>query len=130
MRRTLAVLTLSLIGITGIVIVALRPAAEEIDSGEAPKVSEQDFQTYVGVYTAMQNDHDLTIERALEPYKMDVDAFRQIERQVQSDERLTDKARHALLTQAQNRSAFALAPTATAAAGDAAATPTASKGKP
>jgi len=129
MRRSLAVFAVSLAVVAGIVIIALRPAAEEIDSGETPKVSEQELQTYIGVYAAMQSDHDLTIERALEPYQVSLDAFRQIERRVQSDERLTDKARKALLTQAQNRSAFTLVPTATPAPDDSESAP-APKGKP
>ena len=129
MRRSLALLALSLVAIAGIVVIALRPAAQEIDSNEPPKVSDADFQTYVAVYGAMQSDHDLTIEHALEPYQMSVDAFRQIERRVQSDERLTDKARQALLANAQNRSAFALVPTPTPGDSEAATTP-ARKRKP
>lgn len=130
MRRLLALLALSLMLVAGFAFVALRPAAEEVDSSDAPKVSEQELQTYIGVYSAMQNDHDLTIERALEPYQLSLDGFRQVERKVQADQRLIDKARQALITQAQNRSAFPLGPTETPTPAGTHATPPGGKGKP
>ncbi len=129
MRRVLPFFVLSLIAVTGAVFIALRPAAEEAESSEEPKVSEHDLETYIGVYTAMQKDHDLTIERALEPYQIDIDTFRQIERRVQSDQRLTDKARQALLAQVQNRSPFAVSLTPTAGIADPTPTSTARKPK-
>jgi hypothetical protein len=124
----LPLFALSLVAVTGAVFIALRPAAEEVESNEAPKVSEHDLEIYIRVYAAMQNDHDLTVERALEPHQIGLDAFRQIERRVQSDQRLTDKARQALLAQAQNRSPFAVAPSPTTGPTD--STPTASARKP
>ncbi len=119
MRRLFPLLVLSLLAVIAGVFIALRPAAEEVDLSDRPKVSDHDLQTYIGVYSAMQSDHELTIERALEPYQMSLDAFRSIERQVQSDQRLTDKARQALRVQAQSRSAYSVLPTPTGEATEA-----------
>ncbi len=76
------------------------PAAEPED------VSDEQLQTYVAVYSAMQLDHSLTLEDALEPHKMSLDEFRGIERRVQSKSRLVTTVREALLEQAKQRSAF------------------------
>ncbi|HVN87004.1 MAG TPA: hypothetical protein VMW17_19410 [Candidatus Binatia bacterium] len=126
MRRLLTLLAFTLVLIAGL-FVALRPAAEEIDSSETPKVSDKELQTYIGVYSAMQSDHDLTIEHAIEPYQVSLEAFRGIERRVQADQRLIDKARQALLTQAQSRSAFGSAPTPTFTPAESEVSPTPTK---
>jgi hypothetical protein len=79
--------------------------ADEPAAGEE-EVSEEQLQTYIAIYSAMQLDHSLSLEDALEPHKMTLDEFRGIERRVQSKSRLVTKVREALLEQAKQRSAF------------------------
>ncbi|MBI4514954.1 MAG: hypothetical protein HY699_03950 [Deltaproteobacteria bacterium] len=113
MRLTRSTLALSLLAVIAVLAVALRPAAQETEEPGSSKVADSELQTFIAVYSAMQMDHDLTIERAVEPYHMSVDAFRQLERRVQAEQRLVDKARQALLVQAQGRAVLGEAPTPT-----------------
>jgi hypothetical protein len=69
---------------------------------------------YIRVYEAMQDDHDLTIDEAVKPSRITLDDFRQIERRIQSQPRLVDRVREALLENARAHSVFAeTAPTPT-----------------
>jgi hypothetical protein len=95
-------------------VVVFRPAAQEIEESGDEKVSESQLQMYINVYEAMQDDHDLTIDGAIKRYHVSLDEFRQVERRIQSQPRLVDRVREALLGNARAHSVFA----------EAAATPT------
>jgi hypothetical protein len=62
---------------------------------------------YIKVYTAMQDDHDLTIENAIKAYNVSLDEFRQIERRIQAESRLVERVRQALLDHVKEHSVFA-----------------------
>jgi hypothetical protein len=104
-----AILLLAL-GVIGISFATYRPHAQEIGEEEVPAVSENDLQMYIAVYKAMQSDHDLTIENAIQSHGVTLDDFRQIERRIQTQTRLVDRVREALLEYAKSHSAFAQAP--------------------
>lgn len=103
-------------GVLGLVLVgllaaglcfALQPEAQEVgreDAGETA-VSDEDLNLYIDVYAAMQNDHNLTIEQALDrvAHGMSLSQFRRLERQIQREERLVERVRSALLEQAKSR---------------------------
>ena len=72
-------------------------------------MSEADLQMYIKVYVAMQENHDLTIDNAIVPYKISLDDFRQLERRIQSQPHLVDRVREALVEQAKMHSVFAQA---------------------
>jgi len=79
------------------------PQAQEVQEPvKTPKVTDDELKLYIAVYTAMQADHDLTIEQALAPHHVSVEKFRHIERRVQAEQRLVDKVRLALLNQAKS----------------------------
>lgn len=82
--------------------------SEEIgdDVPAADDVSDEQLQTYIDVYSAMQLDHSLTVEQALQSHNITLAEFRSIERRVQNKSRLVAKVRAALLEQATQRSAF------------------------
>jgi len=101
------------LGTFGVMVAVFRPAAEEVDESNTEAVSDSDLQTYMKVYEAMQDDHDLTIDEAIKPYHISLDEFRQIERRVQNQPRLVDRVREALLEKARAHSVFAEAPTPT-----------------
>ena len=112
-KRIRFVVLLIVLGALGVLAAALRPQAEEVEESEAPAVSESDLQIYIKVYTAMQEDHDLTIDNAIKPHQISLDDFRQLERRVQGQSRLVDRVRQALLDSAKAHSVFAQAPAAT-----------------
>ncbi len=91
----------------GVFAAVFHPRAEEVNEGEPASVSESDMQLYIKVYSAMQEDHDLTIENALQPYQMSLDDFRQLERRIQNQSRLVDRVRQALLDQVKANSTYA-----------------------
>lgn len=82
------------------------PAAEQ--EAEASGVAESELALYIEVYSAMQADHDLTIDAALAPRQVTLERFRNIEQRVQKDQRLVDRVRQALLEHAKSRSFAAL----------------------
>ncbi len=95
----------------GVLVVVFRPYAEETqDDGTPSSVSDGDLKTYIQVYTAMQEDHDLTIEDAIKPYHLSLEDFRQTERRIQGEPHLVERVRDALLETATKRSLFAQAP--------------------
>ncbi len=106
-RRFRFLLILLAIGTLGIGVFVFHPQAEEVESIEPPPVSESDLQMYIKVYTAMQDDHDLTIEEAIKPYNVSLDDFRQIERHIQNEARLVERVRQALLEHVKEHSVFA-----------------------
>jgi hypothetical protein len=108
MTRPIRFLILLLVvGVLGIGVFVFHPQAEEVEHSEPPPVSESDLQMYIKVYTAMQDDHDLTIEDAIKPYNFSLDDFRQIERRIQGESRLVERVRQALLEHVQEHSVFA-----------------------
>jgi len=115
-RRIRSVLFFVGLGTLGVLLMVFHPQAEEVEEERTPTVSESDLQMYIKVYSAMQEDHDLTIENAIKPHNISLDAFRQIERRIQSEPRMVERVRQALLDYAKEHSAFAQAPTPTAPA--------------
>jgi hypothetical protein len=84
-----------------------QPRAQEVDEGDLPPVSETEIDMYIKVYGAMLADHDLNIENAIQPHHVTLEGFRQVERRIQSQPRLVERVRDALIEQAKTRSAFA-----------------------
>ena len=106
-RRFRFVLLLLAVATLGLVVFVFRPQAEEVEHSEPPPVSETDLQMYIKVYTAMQDDHDVTIEEAIKPYNISLDDFRQVERRIQGESRLVERVRQALLDHVKDHSVFA-----------------------
>jgi len=91
-----------------VLVTVFRPQAEEVEDSDAtPSVSESELQLYIKVYGAMQDNHDLTIDNAIAPYQISLDDFRALERRIQSEPRMVERVRQALLQQAQAHSVFA-----------------------
>ena len=106
-RRLGFVLLLVALGTFAVVAAVFHPQAEEVEESETPAVSESDLQLYIKVYSAMQNDHDLTIDNAIKPYHMSLEDFRKMELRIQSQSRLVERVRQALLDNAKEHSVFA-----------------------
>lgn len=86
--------------------------AQEIEESRAARVTSDELELYIRVYTAMQDDHGLTIEQAIRPHQISLEDFRQLERRIQAEPRLVDRVREALLEHVRSRGRFAhLAPT-------------------
>ena len=110
MTKRLRLLTvLCVLAAAGVFATVFHPQAEEVGESEPPTVSESDMQLYIKVYSAMQDDHDLTIENAIKSHQISLDDFRQIERRIQSQPRLVERVRQALLDHVKANSTFALA---------------------
>ncbi len=108
--RIRLVVLVAALGTFGFLVTAFHhPRAEEVEDNEPPAVSEADLETYIKVYSAMQEDHDLTIDSAIKPYQMSLDDFRQLERRIQNQPRLVERVRQALFEQAKAHSVFAQA---------------------
>ena len=106
------VLSILAVGIlAGAVFFGLRPQAQEAVENEADQVSASELALYIDVYTAMQADHDLTLDALLAQKGTSLDQFRNIERRVQKQDRLVRKVRDALQAQAKART-DAIAPPA------------------
>jgi hypothetical protein len=110
MRRIRFLLLLAVLGTFGVMVAVFRPAAEEVEESNTETVSESDLQMYVKIYKAMQDDHDLTVDEAIKPYHISLDDFRHLERHIQSQPRLVDRVRDALLENARAHSMFAQTP--------------------
>jgi len=95
----------------GALLFGLQPQAQEAGETEADQVSPSELNLYIEVYTAMQADHDLTLDGILAQKGTSLEQFRNIERRVQKQERLVRKVREALQAQAKAR-AEALSPPA------------------
>ena len=98
------VLGIAAVGVlVGALVLGLRPQAQEADDSEAEQVTPSELELYIDVYTAMQADHDLTLDAALAQKGTPLAQFRNIERRVQKQERLVRKVRDALQAQAKAR---------------------------
>jgi len=84
-----------------------------VEDAQPEDVTNEELKLYIDVYSAMQQDHSLTVEDALQTHNVTLEDFRNIERRVQSKTRLVEKVRTALIEQARQRSAFSepMAPT-------------------
>jgi ABC-type transport system involved in cytochrome bd biosynthesis fused ATPase/permease subunit len=107
MTRLRFLLLLFALGSLGVMVTVFHPAAEEVEESDKEAVSESELQMYINVYEAMQDDHDLTIDEAIKRYNVSLDDFRQVERRIQSQARLVDRVREALLENARAHSVFA-----------------------
>jgi PHD/YefM family antitoxin component YafN of YafNO toxin-antitoxin module len=107
MRRTPFLLLLIACGLLATMLVVFHPAAEEVEEGEPSTVSEAELKSYIAVYTAMQDNHDLVIENAIKPYHISLEDFRQLEQRIQSQPRLVERVREALLEDRRTHSIFA-----------------------
>jgi hypothetical protein len=107
-KRLRLVTLLCVLAVVGVLATVFHPQAEEVGESEPPSVSESDLQLYIKVYGAMQGDHDLTIENAVQSHQISLDDFRQIERRIQNQPRMVERVRQALLDQVKANSTFAL----------------------
>lgn len=69
---------------------------------DADNVTEAEFQTYLRVLEAMQADRSLSIESAVAAERIALGRFRDLERRVQRNEGLIDRARHILRERAES----------------------------
>jgi len=92
--------------------------AQELEETDTVKVAPDELELYIRVYTALQDNHDLNIDTAIQPYHISLDEFRQLERRIQDDPRMVDRVREALREHVRARDASASGtppPTASAA---------------
>ena len=108
-KRLRLVALLCALAVVGVLATVFHPQAEEVSDSEPPTVSESDLQLYIKVYSAMQEDHDVTIDNAIKPHQISLDDFRQLERRIQAQPRLVERVRQALLDQVKANSTYALA---------------------
>lgn len=102
-RITSMVLGVVAVGaLIGALVFGLRPEAQEAAASDED-VSPAELELYIGVYTAMQADHGITLDQMLAQKDVSLEQFRSIERRVQHQERLVRKVREALLAQAKAR---------------------------
>lgn len=87
----------------GALVFGLRPQAQEDSGSEADQVTPTELALYIDVYTAMQANHDLTLDAILAQKGVPLEQFRNIERRVQKQDRLVRKVREALQAQAKAR---------------------------
>ena len=106
-KKLRSVILVSLAALFGLLVGVFHPHAQEIEEDEeAATVSETDLQMYIKVYTAMQADHGLAIDTAIQPHAISLDDFRQIERRIQGDARMVERVRSSLLEYAKSHSAL------------------------
>lgn len=129
-RLTGMLLGVAAIGaLVGALVFGLRPQAQESSSDNQDEVSPAELQLYIEVSTAMQADHDLTLDQELALKNVTLEQFRNIERRVQRQDRLVRKVRDALSAQAKQHApdgsplAASPAPPAATAARPGASTP-------
>ena len=92
--------------LAGALVFGLRPLAQEAGGGtDREEVAPAELDLYIAVYSAMQADHDLTLDQVLAQKAVPLDQFRNIERRVQRQDRLIRKVRDALTAQARERAA-------------------------
>lgn len=102
-RVTSVVLGIAAVGaLIGALLFGMRPEAQE-PATPSDEVTLDELQLYIDVYTAMQADHDLTIDQVLAQKSVTLEQFRSIERRVQLQDRLVHKVRDALTAQAKAR---------------------------
>ena len=121
-RVTSVVLGIAAVGaLIGALLFGMRPEAQEPVS-QGDDVTPEELQLYIDVYSAMQADHDLTIDQVLAQKNVTLAQFRSVERRVQQQDRLVHKVREALTAQAKAR-ADQIAPLAGRPAGTPAPSP-------
>jgi len=79
--------------------------AQETPEAADTRVTEEELQAYINVYTAMQADRSLKIDGAVASQHMTVPDFRSLERRVQVQHRLVERVREAMLEQAKQNAA-------------------------
>lgn len=103
-RLTSVVLGIAAIGaLIGALLFGMRPEAQEPAPSPGEDVTPEELQLYIDVYTAMQANHDLTLDQELAAKHVPLAQFRNIERRVQQQDRLVHKVREALTAQAKAR---------------------------
>src|SRR3990172_2233482 len=107
MSRTRFLLALVACGMLATMLAVFNPAAQEVEEDEASTVTDAELQTYIKVYIAMQDDHDLVIDNAIKPYNLSLEEFRELERRIQDQPRLVDRVREALLEDRRAHSVLA-----------------------
>lgn len=108
LRRALGIgVVVAAIGAFGLWDMGDHGGAQEVDENNSAKVTPDELELYIRVYTALQDDHNLAIETAIQPYHISLDDFRQLERRVQSEPRMVDRVREALLDHQKSRGAYA-----------------------
>jgi hypothetical protein len=78
---------------------------DDDDNGDATAdkgASPDEIEKYVAVYRAMQRNHSMTIQQATAAQGLTVEAFRDLERRIESDDLARDDARRALAAPAQS----------------------------
>ena len=68
---------------------------------EPDGVTESEFQTYLRVLEAMQANHELAIEEAVQAESVSLAKFRDLEQRIQRNDVLIDRARHSLREKAE-----------------------------
>lgn len=101
--------------LVGALLFGMRPEAQEPVPSPGDEVTPEELQLYIDVYTAMQANHDLTLDEVLATKNVTLAQFRNVERRVQHQDRLVHKVREALTAQAKAR-ADQIAPLAAAQA--------------
>jgi hypothetical protein len=84
---------------------------DDDDSGDATAdkgASPDEIEKYVAVYRAMQRNHSITIQQATAAQGLTVEAFRDLERRIESDDLARDDARRALAAPAQSATPAAM----------------------
>jgi hypothetical protein len=103
-RLTTVVLGIAAVGaLVGALVFGMRPEAQEPVPSPGDEVTPEELQLYIDVYTAMQADHDLTLDQVLATKNVSLQQFRSVERRVQQQDRLVHKVREALTAQAKAR---------------------------
>lgn len=74
------------------------------DPDEDRPISPPDVQKYIAVYTAMQRDHQLTVEQAASREGLTLEQFRALEFRIERDPAIHDRVLKALRNAAKNRS--------------------------
>jgi hypothetical protein len=72
------------------------PAGNVVAQAEEEGVSHDEIQKYVGVYRAMQRNHQLTVEQAAATHGLTLQAFRDLEQRIERNEEARDEARREL----------------------------------
>lgn len=103
-RVTSTVFGVAAVGaLIGALLFGMRPEAQEPAAAPSDEVTPAELELYIGVYTTMQADHDLTLDQVLATKNVSLAEFRSVERRVQQQDRLVHKVREALTAQAKAR---------------------------
>lgn len=72
------------------------PAAPDQTGDDDTDVPTSQVDKYIGVYAAMQKDHNLTVEQAASKQGLTVAQFRKLEGRIERDDMLRERVRKAL----------------------------------